>query len=67
MKKIKEKDLKQAKKEREELAQKDAVIADLQTTNETLLLALTELDAQREQDRTEIEMALAELAEMGGI
>lgn len=67
MKKIKEKDLKQAQKEREELAQKDAVISDLQTTNETLLLALTELDAQREQDRTEIEMALAELAEMGGI
>lgn len=67
MKKIKEKDLKQAKKEREELAQKDAVISDLQTTNETLLLALTELDAQREQDRTEIEMALAELAETGGI
>ena len=67
MKKIKEKDLKQAQKEREELAQKDAIIADLQTTNEALLLAITELDAQREQDRTEIEMALAELAEMGGI
>ena len=67
MKKIKEKDLKQAKKEREELAQKDAVISNLQMTNESLLLALTELDAQREQDRTEIEMALAELAETGGI
>lgn len=67
MKKIKEKDLKQAQKEREELAQKDAIIADLQTTNEALLLAITELDAQREQDRTEIEMALAELTEMGGI
>lgn len=67
MKKIKEKDLKQAKKEREELAKKDAVIVELQATNESLLLALTELDAQREQDRTEIEMALAELAETGGI
>lgn len=67
MKKIKEKDLKKVQQEREELAQKDAIIADLQATNEALLLAITELDAQREQDRTEIEMALAELAEMGGI
>ena len=40
MKKIKEKDLKQAKKEREELAQKDAVIANLQMTN-TIALSPT--------------------------
>lgn len=67
MKKIKEKDLKQAKKEREELAQKDAIIEELQATNDALVLAITELDAQREQDRTEIEIALVELTEMGGI
>lgn len=67
MKKIKEKDLKQAKKEREELAQKDAVIGELQATNESLMLAIAELDAQREKDRTEMELALTELVEMGGI
>lgn len=67
MKKIKEKDLKQAKKEREELAQKDAVISELQATNESLMLAIAELDAQREKDRTEMELALTELAEMRGI
>lgn len=67
MKKIKEKDLKQAKKEREELAQKDAVIAELKGANEALMLAIVELDAQREKDRTEMELALTELAEPGGI
>ena len=67
MKKIKEKDLKQAQKEREELAQKDAVIGELQATNEALMLAIAELDAQREKDRAEMELALTELAEMGGI
>lgn len=67
MKKIKEKDLRQAKKEREELAQKEAVIVELQATNESLMLAIAELDEQREADRIEMALALTELAEMGGI
>lgn len=67
MKKIKEKDLKQAQKEREELAQKDAVIGELQATNESLMLALIDLDAQREADKAEMQTALIEIIEMGGI
>ena len=39
------------------------------TEMEYMMLALAELDAQREMDKTESEMAIAELAEvmMGGV
>ena len=39
------------------------------TESEYIMLALAELDAQREIDKTESEMAIAELAEalMGGV
>ena len=39
------------------------------TEMEILMLAIAELDAQREMDKTDAEMAIAELAEalMGGV
>ena len=39
------------------------------TESEYIMLALAEIDAQRELDKTESEMAIAELAEalMGGV
>lgn len=39
------------------------------TENEMIMLAIADLDIQREQDKTEIELAVAELAEtlLGGM
>jgi hypothetical protein len=44
-------------------------IAEGKSENEMLMLALVDLDMQRETDKTEAELAIAELAEtvLGGI
>lgn len=53
--------------DKEKLAKVEAENSALAETNEALALALIDLDIQREADKAEMQTALIEIIEMGGI